>query len=165
MKKPTVTIKHPEAFYMGGALVMFSLVAVIPNIAAPPEEPLYGWMLVAVLLVFGLIILGFGETTETIDEKGICIKGLLKKRRYAWADIAEVGVARVRGTRPVAAHHPEVYVTLRGGMPRRAAGEMWLTRNVHTGLVLPYTRGVWDCIRHYYGEPDFDEWGQPPTNT
>lgn len=165
MKKPSVTIKHPEALLIGASLVLFSLIAMIPNLVSPPEDPVYGWMLVAVLLVFGLIVLGFGESAEIIDEKGICIKGLLKKRRYGWSDIAEVGVARVRGTRPVAAWHPEVYITLRSGMPRRTAGEMWLTRNVNTGLVLPYRRRVWECICHYYGEPDFDEWGKPPEVT
>ena len=165
MEKPSVTIKHREAYFLGGMILVFSLIAIIPNVSSPPEDQLFGWILIGCQVVLGLIVMGFGDSMEIIDENGIYMKGFAKARRYAWSDFIEVGVAKVRGRKAVATYHPEIYLTVRGGALRRTSGEMWQLRNFTTGITLEYRKKIWECILYHYGAPDFDEWGKPPEIT
>lgn len=166
MKKPTVTIQDAAAAYLaGGALLVFSLVMLIPAISAPQDEKIFGWIMAVILFVCGLVALAVADSKYVIDENGIYYKGFSKEYRYPWTDIIELGIAKTQGGNRTGAPHPEIWITLKGGTPRQEVGHMWLISNLNTCLQLPYRRKVWDCIRHYYGEPNFDEWGKPPTMT
>ena len=165
MEKPSVTIKHSGYYLIGGyALVLMLLpVFALRNLSA--EEKLLGWIAVAVLLAGCLYLLLSGATVEVIDEHGYYRKTVLGERRYAWSEIIEIGVARVPYRRSSSSYYPEIYLTVKGGWLRRIAGTDWKIRNLRTGFTLEYTRKTWDCIGYYYGAPDFDEWGKPPTLT
>lgn len=165
MEKPSVTIKHPEAYVLGGMMMIFSLIFIFPAIAAPPEEKVGFLALVAVMATGSLLVMTLGSSVEIIDENGIYLKELFSERRYAWSDIVEVAVAKVHNRKSFSSYHPEIYITVKGGRSRREAGEQWLIRNMSTGIILPYQRKVWSCICYYYGAADFDEWGRLPDIT
>lgn len=166
MEKPTVTVQEKAACYLlGGGALVFSLIMLIPTVSAPEDEKIGGWIFAAFLFVCGIVVLGFADSKYIIDENGIYYKGFSKGYRYAWTDVIEVGVAKVRGKGHPPNYHPEIYITLKGGTPYRAGRGAWIVRNLNTGIQLSYRRKVWDCICHYYGAPDFDEWGKPPEVT
>lgn len=158
MKKPTVTIRRPAYCALGGVMIVLSLIGIFPAISAPTGEKLTIWMCMGWLFAIGLIYFVLSRAAEIIDENGIYFKGVFKKNRLAWSDIIEVGVAKLPGT-----NRPVICITVKGGKSGQAVGRMWHRSNASAGYCLPYRRKVWDCIRHYYGEPDFDEWGKPPT--
>lgn len=164
MEKPTVTFQEKAGCYLlGGAALVFSLIMLIPTASAPEDEKIYGWIFAAIVFVCGIVVLGFADSKYTIDENGIYYKGFSKEYRYPWTDVIEVGVAKVHNSRGIGAYHPEIWITLKGGTPYRAGRGSWIVRNLNTGIQLPYQRKLWDCIGYYYGAPDFDEWGKPPT--
>lgn len=159
MEKPSVTINYTAALWLGGILLAL---AVVMGIVEIPAKGLDGWLLAALMAVLGLLLLWVGTQKEIIDETGIRTQGLFRTRGCAWPEILEVGVASQRH-RSGKGHYPQIFVTGPGGVPRKTAGKTWILRNLFSGFLFDYRKGIWDCILHYYGEPDFDEWGQPPT--
>lgn len=163
MEKPSVTIKHSGYYLIGGYLLVLSLLPLLIVGTRPEEEKWMGWLAVGLCLAAALGMLLWGATVDTIDERGISRTSMFGHRCWAWSEIAEIGVARVPDHKSINSFHPEICITAKGGWLRRIAGKQWKIRNLRTGLTLEYEKKTWDCIRHYYGTPDFDEWGKPPT--
>lgn len=165
MEKPSVTIKYSGYYLIGGYILMLTLLPLFIVGTLPEEEKWMGWLAVGLFLTAAVGVLLWGATVDTIDERGISRTSMFGDRCWAWSDIAEVGVARIHSRKSVNIYHPEICVTAKGGWLRRLAGKQWKLRNLRTGLTLEYKKDTWACICHYYGEPDFDEWGKPPEVT
>ena len=145
MEKPKVTIQEAAAAYLaGGDCIVFSLIMLIPALSGPENEKVAGCIMASIFFAFGLLALGLADSKYVIDENGIYYKGFIKEYRYPWPDVIEVGVAKVHNRKGIGTYHPEIWIMLKGGTPKQAAGDLWIVRNMSTGIQLPYRRKVWN---------------------
>lgn len=93
--------------------------------------------------VLAVVFFLWARCTETIDEHGICIRGVFGMKRYTWDTVKRVGIIP-----PPGKDFLKIEIRI---SDRRSA------------LLIDYTRRSLECVRYYYGEFDFDKWGKPPT--
>lgn len=146
MEKPSVTIRHKEGyaaaglFFGGAVLIVFLNTVLLPERL---EDQVLGYAIAAMAAVLAVVFLLWARCTETIDENGIGIKRPFWWYRYPWDAVQRVGIIP-----PPGKDLPKIEIRVAG---RRSA------------LLIDYTKRTAACVRHYYGEPDFDKWGKTPT--
>ena len=143
MENLSVTIRHPEGKAAGGVLIGGGLLAGALTAFLPAGDPLLGFAIAGTALILGGVFLRSARRTETLDDRGICIRTARGEMRYPWQSVERVTVLPDRGKYSP----PTIGFRITG---RRGT------------LEIDYTRRTLACVRHYYGEPDFDEWGRPP---
>lgn len=146
MNNPSVTIVRKEGYAtaavsFGMAVLIAFLNTVMPS--AKRDEWILGYAIAAIAVVLAVAFLLWARCTETIDENGICIRRPFSQNRYPWDAVQRVGIIP-----PPGKDFPKIEIRV---ADRRSP------------LLTDYTKRSLACIRHYYGQPDFDEWGQPPT--
>ena len=146
MEKPSVTLRHDEAYLIAGFMFIITAVGVVLTFAVPAaqETRQLSLIIAAVLVVFCVALFFLGGCTETLDEHGIFIKRPFYSKQYPWSDVVKVTIDAVLSK---GGKHPEFSLRIK---KRRLP------------LTLSYTKGVMACITCYYGQPDQDKWGKPP---
>lgn len=141
MEKPSVTIQHKEAYAVSGILVTLALVISLLN-DSTAEKGFPGLLITVLCLLLASFFLFLGKSSERMDEKGIYIFTPFSAKQYHWDEISHVGILAPSGK-----DLPKVEIGLKkGGI-----------------LQLDYTKRSLSCVRCYYGEPDWDKYGKPPS--
>ena len=162
MENPSVTVKHTEMNLLTGWTLIWVIMGAIVTATREAEDRWAGWLIIGFLLLGCVALSIHARSSETIDARGITLKTVFSERTYPWKDILEIGVgltpAGKRGERPV------LIVILPGGRSRMETAELWSPgiRYCKNEFSLDYTQQVVDCIRHYYGELSYKDWGKPP---
>lgn len=143
MEKPSVTIQHKEAYAAGGLLCVLSLVIGLLNWSAN-ENTFPGVLIPGLGLLLALLFFFFGNCSEKLDENGICICTPFSEKQAAWDQVVCVGILAPSGK-----DVPKIEFTL---------------KNHSIPYQIQYTKRTLSCVRHYYGEPDWDKYGKPPSN-
>lgn len=147
MEKPSVTLTYPAASALGllsgGFTVFFVFMMTVSQ--EPVEDEVFLWGSVLLFVLVSVFSFLMAASSQTLDEHGLRIKTPLFTKQFAWADVKRVELREQYGRR--GSRHPELTMDLSGWLP---------------GWPMDYTKRVMSCIRYYYGEPDFDNWGEPP---
>ena len=147
MEKPSVTLRHDEGYLLGGWLLIVTALIVALSHVVPADQQTRQTTLFVVIFtgVCSIACFSCGGFTETLDENGIHIKRPFYSKRYRWSDVMKVSV--------------EVVQQYKGKGPEIAMK----IKNRRLSLPLAYTQRSMACITCYYGQPDQDKWGKPPT--
>lgn len=140
MEKPAVTMEHKEAYATFGAMTFLFLVIVALN-CVTADCSLIGFAIAALCLAVAGLFLFMAKCSETMDENGIRIHTPFSEKQYSWDDVQSVGIAK-----PSSKDLPKI--------------EIKVDKSV---LYIDYTKRSRSCIHYYYGEPDWDKYGKPPS--
>lgn len=142
MEKPSVVIQHKEAYGLSGLLGLMALIMGILNFATG-EMTVFEWLLPLLPIVLAVFFLFYAKCSEKIGEDGICIQTPFSKKQYAWHQIECVGIEAPSGK----------------DMPKI----VFAVTNCTVPVRMQYTKSVLSCVQYYYGEPDWDKYGKPPS--
>lgn len=142
MEKPSVTIQHKEAFAVSGISLLLSLISGF-LIWSMGENQLPGLLVPVVGLLLSAFFLFFGKCSERIDETGICICTPFSVKQYSWDQVLSVGILGPSGK----------------DMPKI----LFKIKNGGAALRIDYTKKTFSCVCYYYGKPDWDKYGKPPS--
>ena len=143
MENLSVTIRHPEGKAAGGVFVVFGFLAAVLNTVLPSGDAILGYVIAGIALVLAVVFFCMAKGSKTLDQDGICIRGIRSEKRFSWQSVEQVTILPDRGK-----YSPP------------AIGFKIAERR--DTLEIDYTKRTLACVRYYYGEPDFDEWGRPP---
>ena len=146
MESPSVTLHYPEAKAAGGAFAGIGLLAAVLNMVLPNGDTVLGYVVAGVALVLAVVFFCMAKGSKTLDEEGICIRGIRSEKRFSWQSVERVTILPDRGK----SFPPAIEL--------RIAGQ-------RGGLEIDYTKRTLACVLRYYGQPDADRWGKPPTMT
>ena len=169
MEKPSVTIQYRTVYWVGlVTIVCFSLMGVLGMLQTPLEERWEMVGLTVILECLGLMCVTVGSLKEVLDETGVRTELWRWSWNCPWSEVLEVGIAKMpRRQRTFkdlcSSEEPKILIIVPRGTPRTVAGDLWSLKNILTGYELDYRKEMLDCVLYYYGDLDFDEWGQPPT--
>lgn len=129
---------------MGGVVLVLALLALALTLFTGKER----FVGIAVSAL-GLLIaaMGFlrGRCSETLNECGITVKTAFSEKVFPWSAIRSVEILPPGGK-----DLPKILLIVEG---RKMA------------LMIDYTKQTAHCVSCYYGKPDKDRWGKPPTVT
>lgn len=147
MEKPSVTLRHDAAYLLSALLFLISVGDVVLAYVSPadPQTRQMSFVAAMLLMPFCIACAFKGGSTETLDESGIFVKKPFYSRKYPWSDILEVSVETIH---------------IRGGTTPVFSLKV---KNRKRPLELAYNKRSKVCITCYYGQPDEDKWGKPPT--
>ena len=141
MEKPSVTIQHKEAYAVSGVLVVLVLFISFLN-DATAEKGFLGLLIPVLCLLLAVFFLFLGRSSERMDEKGIYICTPFSTKQYHWDELSHVGILAPSGK-----DLAKIEIGLKKGKI----------------LQLDYTKRTLSCVCYYYGEPDWDKYGKPPS--
>lgn len=144
MENPSVTLHYREANAAGGILVVIGLLAAVLNTVLPSGNAILGYVIAGIALVLAVVFFCMAKGSKTLDQDGICIRGIRSKKRFSWQSVERVTILPDRGK----SFPPAIELRIAG---QRGA------------LEIDYTRRTLACVLRYYGQPDADQWGKPPT--
>ena len=150
MEGPSVTITYQEGLALGlicsGVAAFLVFMNAISSIFS--DNPVMLWVVVGIAGTVAVLCLLVAASSTTFDEHGIRFKTPLFTKQFAWSDVkfVELRVDHGRNGGEV----PLLTMDIKGWIP---------------GWPVSYTKRIMACIRCYYGEPNIDTWGRPPTMT
>ena len=148
MEKPSVTLRHDTYYLLGGFMLLMTVLLFVMSLVLPvaqqPGQPSVWWAVIP-LLICSVACFWGGTFTETLDENGIYIKRPFYSQRYPWNDVTKVSIRVVQQYK---CKGPEFSLSIKNRKMR---------------LSLAYTKRAMSCITYYYGQPDEDHWGKPPS--
>jgi len=146
MEKPSVTLRHDEAYLLGGFMFIITVASVSLSYVVPSDQQSRQVTLVAAILEFFFCVacICWGASTETLNENGISIKRPFYRKQHAWSDVTRVSVEAMPS---------------RGG--KRPVFSLEI-KNRRFPLEIAYTKRSMACITCYYGQPNQEKWGKPP---
>ena len=161
MENPSVTVKHTEMNLLTGWVLIWVIMGAVVVATRDAEDRWAGWLILGFLLLGCVVLAIQARSSETIDARGITLKTAFSERTYPWQDVREIGVSLTSAKQSV---RPVLVVILPGGRSRMKATDLWRPsiRYCKNEFSLDYTQKVVDCIRHYYGELSYNDWGKPP---
>lgn len=163
MEKPSVTIRYTFVLWICLIALAVCLATGIPAIVnAPSGERSTLSLVVVCLSFFCLVGIGSGLQKEILDETGVRTELLFWSWGCPWSEVLEVSIVKIPSNRAMG-DIPWIYITVPGGTPYHTAKMRWRAKNMLTGYMLGYRKDILACIHFYYGQPDIDEWGKPPT--
>ena len=146
MEKPTLTIEHKEGnllsvlFFLAAGFIFFLNTALSPS---RQEEQLLGYAIAVTAGVLGVFFLLWARCSETLDADGITIRRPFGTKHHSWEEVGKIGIQPPQGK----------------DLPK-----LWLQRADGRHIAqFYYTKRSLACIRFYYGDPDYDNWNNPPT--
>ena len=140
MDQPQSVNKRMELLFFG--IYLLAMDAVLIAVAAQKEQ-VFNWIMVALVAMVALVLIYFCNSKVTLDEHGLEWVSMHKTTRYSWEKVEQVGIEK-----ELVGHgrYNGIIVLIVNGKKKR----------------LPYTKNNIKCIRRYYGEPDYDKWGEEP---
>ena len=150
MEKPSVTITYQGFLALGLVCGGFAAFLLFMNAISPgfSDDPVMLWVMVGAAVLFAVLCFLVAASSTTFDEQGIRFRSPLFTKQFAWSDVQFVALRKER-TRN-GGYAPLLTMDLKGWLP---------------GWPISYTKRIMACIRCYYGEPNIDTWGKPPTMT
>lgn len=146
MEKPKVIFKEPAVGYLfGGLLLLMAFFVGVVNCFLPSEtQPgeVTHFVMIAFLVVCAVFVILQGRAYIVVDENGILWGSDFGKKQYKWSDVNKIGIE----CRRFRSQKHGVVVLYISGKKR----------------TLPYTKRCMQCIRAYYGAPDYDLWNKEP---
>ena len=140
MGKPRSVNKNTILLFFGVFLLAMDMVLLA---LAAIDGGVLDWVLVALIAAAAFILIYFCNSKVTLDENGVEFVRKHAVTRYSWEEVEQVGVEK-----KLVGHgrYNGIIVLIVNGKKKR----------------LPYTKNNMKCIRFYYGEPDYDKWGEEP---
>lgn len=149
MEKPSVTQTYQEWLALGLICSGFAAFFLFMNAISPSfsDSPVMLWVAVGAIGAFAALCFLVAASSTTFDEHGICFKSPLFTKQFTWSDVKFVELRKDRSRN--GSYVPLLTMDLKGWVP---------------GWPISYTKRIMTCIRYYYGEPNIDTWGKPPTS-
>ena len=146
MEKPSVTLRHDEAYLLGGFMALITVAGFVLSrvVPADPSARKLSLVVAIIMMVFCSACFFWGGFEETLDEHGIFIKRPFYSKRYLWSDVTKVSIEVVQQYK---SKGPEASLRI---------------KKRKLPLSLAYTKRSMACITCYYGQPDEDQRGKPP---
>lgn len=140
MDKPRSINKNTDSAMLGLCLLMLDIVLIVTTVI---KGVLFGLIPVLFIALIAIVLICFCNNQIILDEDGIHFISHVSTTQYSWADVKQIGIGTQRMRNGI---KTDVLIFHIKGRKKR----------------LPHTRKNMKCIRAYYGEPDYDEWGKEP---
>ena len=146
MEKPSATLKHDTTYFLGGFMLLITVIAFTLSRVMPAEQSERNLSLVIAIImtIFSVVCFYYGGFSETLDESGILLKRPFHSKKYLWSDVEEVSIEVVQQYKQKG---PQFSLRIKGRKMLLSIG---------------YTKRTMACITCYYGQPERDQWGKPP---
>ena len=140
MDNPKTTNRGTGLLFLG--MVLLALDAVVFAKLQHAGGDTFDWIMMSLMAISAIVCFLLSGAKVVLDETGIFFSSIFSEKKYRWEDVEKVGVEKRSGYKSVTV---EIVLFINGKKKR-----------------ISYTRANLKCVRAYYGEPDFNEWGKEP---